>query len=193
MPVRQVAATAAVLIGFFPAHCASASWTVMLFMNGKSALECSALKNLQELAAVGSTEQVNFLVELGRPAQSNGCASFPSWHGTQRYRITRNMSLADRPVGPENPSFGDMGSAKYLADFVRWGMDRYPADHYLLVIWGHRNGADPETGSKLPESLVHDELLPLFPNRKLDVLGYDSCHMASIETAYAMRDVAGLL
>jgi hypothetical protein len=38
---------------------------------------------------------------------------------------------------------------------------------------------------------VATELLKVFPSGSLDVLGYDSCLMASLESAYAMRDLAG--
>jgi len=34
----------------------------------------------------------------------------------------------------------NMGDGKVLSDFLKWGMTRYPANRYMLVIWDHGQG-----------------------------------------------------
>ena len=52
--------------------------------------------------------------------------------------------------GPSLPAFGmvrlladsyvDCGDPKVLTDFLKWGMKKYPAKHYLVDVWNHGGG-----------------------------------------------------
>ncbi len=220
-----------------------AKWTIMVYMNAKNNLECAALDNFADMATVGSNANVNLVAELGRPKQTYGCADDNPWSGVLRFHIKRGQ----RPV-PENaigndavPSSRDldMGSAETLSDFVNWSMSKYPAKHYVLIIWNHGQGwrfqtalkrddklnaargralskdfhslagtlgkmqssvggyrsvsFDEDSGNFLYNSDIEISLKKLLKAQKLDVLGFDACLMAMLETAYAMRDVASVL
>jgi len=112
----------------------------MIFMNAKDGLDCDALDNFQQLSRVGSTGDVKFLVELGRPKQPAACSGLPNWSGTQRFLVARGLNAIPQPHGVNNPGNIDMGSAAHLQEFVKWGLEHYPAQHYAVIIWGHGHG-----------------------------------------------------
>jgi hypothetical protein len=191
-------------------------WTVMIFMNAKDfGMDCAAWANLEELRAIGSSRDVNYVVELGRE-KGTACLSHnePAWPGaTQRYHIERGMSFA---WDPKRRQDRDMGSSEHLAKFAEWGMRAFPARHYAVIIWSHGFGLamplipmandvqprqdtlfhhfsasfDPDTKHYLYNRQVRDSLIGLFRNKKLDVLGYDACLMGGLESAYAMQEFA---
>lgn len=52
---------------------------------------------------------------------------------------------------------------------------------------------DDDTGDKLYNREIQDALAPLARSAKIDVIGFDACLMAMIETAYALRGVGRVL
>ncbi len=196
---------------------AKRAWTVMVFMNGDNNLEHAALRDFKEMARVGGNADVTVVVQLDRIGKySSSNEGVPIWTDTKRFviqpgtRATPSEAIAD--LGEVN-----MGDPAALADFVRWARRSYPAERYVLVIWDHGQGYrdptvapsalnlpfrsalsaphrsisyDETNGDRLYNSEVTSGLrLALGPD-KLDVLGFDACLMAMMETAYAMREVA---
>jgi hypothetical protein len=122
-----------------------AEWTVMVFMNAKNNLECFGLQNFEQMAAVGSNDNVNMLVEFGRPKNHLNCGNSPElWSGVRRYRVVAGMKATDRGAiegfRQVDGSAADMGNEKTLSDFIGWSIKSYPAKHYMLVIWNHGQG-----------------------------------------------------
>ena len=114
-----------------------AEWTILIFMNGDNNLEQDALINFRQLARVGSTDAVNVVVQFDRIKKY--AHTQPDWSQTLRFRITKGMEpvpkYAAGDIGEAN-----MGDGKVLSDFVTWGMTKYPANRYMLVIWDHGQG-----------------------------------------------------
>lgn len=129
-------------------------WTVMVYMVGDySNLDNNGFADLKEMKKAGSSPEVALLAQFSR-----GVKSRP----TKRYRLTkggRDGALA-RDVVAELGRV-ETSSPEALADFIGWGIENFPARHYMLIMWGHGNGADDE---KLPASsrpLHHpDDSLP---------------------------------
>jgi cysteine peptidase C11 family protein len=115
----------------------TAKWTILIFMNADNNLEPDGLLNFNQLARVGSTDTINVIVQFDRIGIY--AHTTPDWSQTLRFRVTRDMkpepSAAVEDLGERN-----MGDPDVLADFVKWGMKQYPADHYMLVIWDHGQG-----------------------------------------------------
>lgn len=91
----------------------------------------------------------------------------------------------------------NMGEAQTLADFLSWGQEQYNTSRNMLVLWDHGNGA-PD-GVCFDENFVYDgltlsELHTALSDAKLrkkfDLIGFDACLLASIETAAAVKDFA---
>jgi hypothetical protein len=115
----------------------AAEWTILIFMNGDNNLEPDALINFRQLAAVGSTDAVNVIVQFDRIAKY--ARTTPNWSQTLRFRITKGMepvpANALEDIGEAN-----MGDGAVLSDFVKWGKERFPAKRYMLIIWDHGQG-----------------------------------------------------
>jgi hypothetical protein len=118
----------------------TANWTVLAFLAGDNNLEGAAIKDLNEMEVVGSLEgKVNIVAQVDRAADYD--TSNDDWRSTRRYYITRERNrrkitstlLAD--LGPTNT-----GDPRILKDFIRWGFQEYPAEHYMLVLWNHGSG-----------------------------------------------------
>ncbi len=101
----------------------------------------------------------------------------------------------------------DMGEADTLSEFLRFGYNEYPADHYALILWDH--GGGPMGGFGIDynftdiygngDCLYADELKealnesPFGGSVRFDWVGYDACLMAGIETASIWADYADYL
>ena len=89
----------------------------------------------------------------------------------------------------------NMSAPDTLTDFIRWGAERYPAQKYLLVLWGHGGGS--KTGIFVDE-LFRDDIMYIYELKEalnssgvtLEAVLFDSCMMANIETACAVKDSA---
>lgn len=114
-----------------------AQWTILIFMNGDNNLEPDALLNFRQLARVGSTADVNVVVQFDRITKY--AHTQPDWPQTLRFRVGKDMEPL--PANAlEDIGEADMGDGKVLADFVTWGMQKFAARHYMLVIWDHGQG-----------------------------------------------------
>jgi hypothetical protein len=124
------------------AQAAPRAWTVMIYMNGKNSLEGDALNNFHAMATVGSSDQVAYVAELGRPLKHYTNAD-SNWSGVYRFYIKKD-ELPDPKQAVEavgsNSIARDMGKAATLADFIRWSKLKYPAEHYMLIVWNHGQG-----------------------------------------------------
>ena len=81
--------------------------------------------------------------------------------------------ILDEDIYPQpsgNLGFTNAGDPKVLANFIRWAKVRYPADHYMVVVWGHGNGLSvawdyPSSPLVDPgDSLTAQELRKAFEN-----------------------------
>jgi hypothetical protein len=114
-----------------------AEWTIMIFLNADNNLEQFGLQDFREMARVGSTDQVNIVVQFDR--NGSFANTNPQWEQTLRFRVTKNM----RPIpaqAVEDIGEANMGEGRVLADFVQWAGQRYPAQRTMLVIWNHGQG-----------------------------------------------------
>lgn len=108
----------------------------------------------------------------------------------------------------DNPQLGelDMGNPNTLRQFICWGQQTAPAQHYLVIVWGHGCGwmleddalREPEGKSKAfceddgeaqdVTSINSAELTQALKGvRHIDVLAMDNCMMSMLEVAYEIR------
>ena len=108
-------------------------WTVMVFVNAKNNLESYGLSDVNEMEMIGSSDEVNIVTELGRlPGYSSADGD---WKGSRRYLIEKdaNKYAITSPILMEIPN-SDMGDWEYLVEFVKWSMEKYPAENYMLSL-----------------------------------------------------------
>ena len=166
-------------------------WTVMLWSACDNNLYPYMQRDVDECEQVGTTDQLNLLCETDHG---------PRFGQVKRYELQPD----DKPGiwSPVKGTFGkaDMASPSRLSDFIQWGIKNYPAENYALIISDHGGGwqgACSDDGSKswmtLPmlEEGLQDARQK--SGRKLDVLGFDACLMASAEVAHQLRNEATYL
>src|SRR5215831_9051224 len=84
----------------------AAKWIWLVYMAGDNNLQGAGKSDLAEMKRVGSNSALQIIVQ------------FDTRSGTTRYRVERD-SL--RPLGRFAST--DMGSAKALSSFIRWGLE----------------------------------------------------------------------
>lgn len=168
-----------------PVALRKADWTVLVLLNGNNDLEPNVTRDLVDLEQVGSDDSVRLVAQLTRKDQT-----------TRRYEVEqvagRNRKVHSAPV-EELPN-QDHGDPATLRDFLRWGMERYPARHYLVVVGDHGKGF---LGTGFDErhegTLELPELREALQGNAPDVLVMDACLMSQLEVAHELKDSAGFL
>jgi hypothetical protein len=97
------------------------------------------------------------------------------------------------------------GDPNVLSEFVKWAEENYPSNHKALIIWGHGDGLSVAWDYPLPpvagvsdeeqrDSLTTAELGFAFSkarlNRKIDIIGFNSCLMGMLEVYYELKESA---
>jgi len=202
----------------FPPRDNIAEWTVMVYLDSDNNLESAGIDDINEMEIVGSTTEVNIVVQVDRipysvlAANNQGYAddiSNGNWTNTRRYYITQDFdpvqinSQLEGKLGELN-----MGDPQTLVDFASWATINYPAKKYLLVIWNHGGGFrssasttkdiawdDTSGGDKItmPELEYALSAISAQIGGNIDVVGMDACFMAMTEVAYQIKDYADIL
>jgi predicted amidohydrolase len=169
-------------------------WTFMVYLDADNTLENASIPVFSEMASVGSTPQVNIVVQWDRiPGEDS---SYGNWTDCKRFYVTKGMTPT-----PENQTQdlgeANMGDPNTLKDFVNWTINNYPASYYFLVLWDHGTGCmglcfDITNSSdflSLPELSKALSGLPAI----MDVVLLDACSMSMTEVAYQLKDCANVL
>ncbi|HEY9069417.1 MAG TPA: clostripain-related cysteine peptidase [Candidatus Ozemobacteraceae bacterium] len=183
------------------------SWTVLVFLNADNDLESSGMKDLNEMEMIGSDENLNIVVQIDRQKGAKGeTIEDGNWIGTRRYEVARERTKKIGSKLVANLGERDMGSRRELAEFLTWGVENYPAERFMAVIWNHGAGwvgisYDDESGNNLtiPDivwacSQAKPALAKANPKHpKFDIIDFDACLMGMIEIAYELRDVCDFM
>jgi hypothetical protein len=98
--------------------------------------------------------------------------------------------------GSKDPLNKNTGDPMTLLEFIFWGINNFPATHYMVVLAGHGSGAIDDfllKDENARDSLTLHELRDVFElvkkklrGKKLDILGMDSCLMSMAEVYYQL-------
>ena len=114
-------------------------WTFIVYMAGDNDLRSFASRNIRQMAAIGSNENINILVHLDIRINNN-------YKVTRRYLIEKNKVTHVNANDPKTQRM-DSGDEKTLISCCEWAINNYPADNYALIFWNHGTGVlDPERG-----------------------------------------------
>jgi len=114
-------------------------WTILGYLAGDNNLDGAAVEDINEMEVVGSTDQVNIVVQVDRSADYN--LNDDNWRSTRRFYITKGAdrrkitSELIKDLGPTNT-----GDSRIINDFIRETVSDYPAQRYMLVLWNHGSG-----------------------------------------------------
>jgi len=187
------------------APAAPKEWTVMVFINGKNNLEMAGLYNVNQMEKIGSTKDMNIVVEQGRMnGQTSGDTDLDgNWTGSRRMLIKKDKdpNKITSAVLQEDKTV-DMGDYKRAVDFVKWSKEKFPAKRYMLIIWNHGSGwmdprkeskgisFDDETGNYIRTPQIG---LILKEAGKVDIIAFDACLMNMAEVAFEVKDNAQVI
>ncbi len=175
---------------------AGEGWTVLVYSIADTDLEPYLLADLQELAEVGSGQdlQVAAMVDRAADYSSDPLLELGDWVGAKYVSIGQGSAEELADLGDV-----DTGDPAPLAEFIAQGIADHPAERYALVISDHGAawpgiGGDEGSGYS---TLTLEELrtgiadgLAFAGVEKLDLLGLDACLMATYETASMLAPVA---
>lgn len=175
-------------------------WTIMVFINGKNNLERYAIKDMNEMEVVGSSDKLNIVTETGR--MDGYDASEGDWKGTRRYLINKDNDT-DKLSSTLVEDLGkvDMGDYRSVAAFGRWAKEKYPAKKYMLIVWNHGSGWLKSPKARVNKGISYDDEtnnhittvqlgLALKEMGGVDVYGSDACLMQMAEVDYELKDYA---
>lgn len=169
---------------------ASKAWTILVFLNANNNLDPFSYLNLNEMEMVGSTDQVNVVVQITHRGANK----------TLRYLMKKDADSKNvtSPV-VETLDKQDMGSHETLSQFIAWGMEKYPAQHYMVDIWNHGSGWEKKASSNIVRGISYDdstgnhittpqlgevlEKAAAKAGDKIELIGYDACLMQMCEVA----------
>lgn len=189
------------LYGCKPQPVGNEPWTLMVYMGANDTqLASYAEQNLQDLLNAPRNPRVQILVQIERQGEA------------ERWRIREN----EEPI-PEIVQGANVADSEQLTAFLSWAKTMSQGHRRALVLWGHGDGWDqdiwqPEVVERVrsisPRGLfggnTADGKRAMLPNHRisqaihdanleLDVLGFDGCTMATLETLYEFSDNADYL
>ena len=175
------------------------SWAIYWYLCG-SDLESGggfASGDLGELMEVQLPENVNVVIETGGSSEWQNDVIDASKLQRWVYN-SEGLMLVD-----EQPS-ASMGEAQTLADFLSFAKTNYPAEKTAVVFWNHGGGS--VSGASFDDlydfdSLTLDEMYAAFSsvwepsaeNQPLELVGFDTCLMATVDVANTFSDLAHYL
>jgi len=170
---------------------AAAQWTVAVYMAADNGLADQSYLDLAEMMQVGSSTEMNVVVQVDRPARDSN-------PGCRRYLVRRGRLELLEELGET-----DMADSLTLARFGRFVKTRYPAKQHCLVLWDHGSGwtegYGPSRAIFIDESHRHmmgvagGELAAAVAGyrrelgKRLDVIAFDACLMGMAEVAAEVR------
>ena len=179
---------------------ATAEWTVLVYMNGDCNLEADAVDDFLEMSSVGSSSEVNIVVQFDRWDGSPDPADdtrYGDWTDCERFLVTSGVTPT---LAESYESLGEvnMGDPQTLVDFGNWAIQNFPANHYALVLWDHGGQwtglcNDDSPVDKLDMSELSTALDTIVTDNSMwpiDIVWFDACLMAGVEVADQISPIA---
>ncbi|SFG62048.1 clostripain-related cysteine peptidase [Oribacterium sp. WCC10] len=172
---------------------------VLIYMVGSN-LESENNLGTMDLQEIGdaieatgkSDSSVKILVETG------GSRKWGSDFTIDADKIQRFEVGAHELTLKDETELANMSKPETLADFLNWGVNAYPADHYDLILWNHGGGSVMGFGADEQYSgfmMRLQQMKKAFEavNCHFDFIGFDACLMGTVETAYTLAPFADYL
>ena len=169
--------------------------TVMVYMCGTDLESRSGMasSDLKEMASAEIGENVNIIVYTGgcRRWQTSGISSTVN----QIYQVgSGSIKRLENDMGS-----GAMTNPDTLSEFIRYCAANFPANRNMLILWDHGGGSisgygyDEKTSSTSAMTLQGIQKALKDGKTKFDVIGFDACLMATVETGLVCSDYADYL
>lgn len=181
-----------------PAPAAAKAWTVVIYMaadlDSRSNLNRRGYENLRSLGLAGGGDaQINVVALADLPSQP-----------TRYYEIVAGATesaLVDRTPAALSGRNLNTGDPQTFVDFMGFVGQSYPAQQYALILWSHGAGwlglqqdetANDDWSMAELRAALSGGLARLGAPR-YDLVLMDACHMAQLEVALEIDDLADYL
>ncbi|NLW12112.1 MAG: peptidase C11 [Clostridiaceae bacterium] len=168
--------------------------TIMVYLLGTDLESRSgmATMDLQEMLAADLSDNVNIVLETGGTAKWKNDQI--SSNTNQRYLIDSDgLKLLEADLGKKS-----MVDPANLTNFIKYSEEKFPADRYMFIFWDHGGGS--VTGYGYDEHFKGDTMTLAEigtalsgADCKFDIVGFDACLMATLETAFVVEPYADYL
>ena len=174
------------------------NWTILIYANGNNELEPEMYESMLDCEKVSPDCDVNVIIQLARADRKIAEIMRPdevftkekndSWVGARRYYIGKSNLQLIQDIGKIN-----MAHPETLYEFIKWGIEAYPSEHYMVVLAGHGISFvgtlmdltfETPYIMGIPEMCRAIELVKNHIDIKIDILVLDMCNMNSIEILY---------
>ncbi|MDP7009938.1 MAG: clostripain-related cysteine peptidase [Verrucomicrobiota bacterium] len=185
---------------------ARASWTVLVYGHADHNLTSAMRDDLLEMEQAGSSEDFNIVVQVDINTKNRGTKLWKiknkidpkKYNGVNRLLIGedtdgRKVTFHSKIIESLSES-NNMDDPAVLRDFIKWGMAKYPADRYGLVLWNHGGqflgyGGDTQNASlKHGQGLTTQQIRSTITEaltgtgvNKFEFVGFDTCLMGGAE------------
>jgi len=160
-------------------------------MDGDNSLDGAAVQDFNEMANVGSTEDVAVVVLVDRKEAPAAI-----------YKVEKGVTLDKASPLLEEGEI-DMGNYTTLKQFVEYGVSNFPAERIALIFWNHGDGwrspkkireffraasYDEDNGNGETDPLYMWEVVKALSELqaegvKVNLIGFDECLMGMAEVA----------
>ncbi|QQR48606.1 hypothetical protein IPF37_03500 [bacterium] len=111
-----------------PASRARKDWNFMVYMAANNNLHTFAIANLMQMISVGSTPDLNILVQLDEYGKRE----------VSRYYIEKNNPIT--VATSDHTQISTSGTKQSLYEFMKWSIQKFPANNHAIVLWNHGSG-----------------------------------------------------
>lgn len=197
--------------GFTPT-CKEKDWTFLVYLDGTGKNDKTSFYKLKDLEKTGSDENINIVAEVTRDKHFPDMVT-KDWHGTKRYYVTKeehnrlgqvaHLFIPGHTKNIKSEVLEEMpeksvGDVKTLEEFIEWGIKKYPAKHYGLIISSDGAAVEGVMGKKkdrltLPEFGQSLREAEKNTGEKMDLLILEGSNSATIEMASEVADSAEYL
>jgi hypothetical protein len=175
---------------------AKAKWTVIGYYDGNNNLDNGqngsswVISEAQEAEKVGSTDKVEYVAMVGSLKTGGQC---------KYYHLEKKLNeLPDSLSSTVLEKLGtkDMSDKTTLTNFISYAKQKYPAEHYMLMLKDHGGGwrgamVDEQNGAGGLMSMA--TLAQALDTFHFDVIAFDACLMGMVEVGYELRHKADYL
>ncbi|MFA8449679.1 MAG: clostripain-related cysteine peptidase [Bacteroidales bacterium] len=184
------------------ANCGKAFWTYMLYID-EDRTGFDASEDLNQWEAVGSiTGSVNYIALYNADDDTKDGIYY-----IQKDPEGMNLSFSSKRIDTEFNDNLNLNDPSTLTQFIKWAKANYPANHYGLNIWNHkenifrrdRNWIQSNDRSQNKTKIKIWDIAKAIKEAsnddkvKLDIVGFDSSYFGQIETVYELKELTDII
>ncbi len=159
----------------------------MVYLHADHNLDPSSVVDMKEMQKIGSSNNFNIVVQWDRSEVSGVQRGVV---GQGKFNVVQKMP----ELNSDDP--------KVLAEFISWGIQKYPAQRYGLIMWDHGGqwdggfgGDETNKGNGLSVADMRRSIqagLAQSQQKKLEFLSFDTCLMGGLELLGSFADLASI-